>query len=353
MKQFDYMIVGQGLAGTILGFQLRERGKSVVVIDKHREQTSSKVALGAYNPMVLKRFTPCWNVEQQLKPLYDFVDAFEKTYRVSIHESLKLWRKFHSVQEQNLWLEKSEHPRLKAFMNPYFIPNENDKINAEFGYGEVNNSGRVQLEKLISIFKGNLQREECFLDDDFNYDALVVSHSSVTYKSFKAHKLIFCEGHRLTNNPYFNYLPLMRTKGEILTVKLKGFQVKELLKSNISVLSLGDDLYKVGATFNWTNKDEITTDEAREELLNKLAELVCIKPEVIRHEAGLRPTVKDRRALIGPHPTYENVLVFNGLGTRGLLIAPYLSLQLIDFMEEGTPLHPEVDIKRYEKEMTC
>lgn len=353
MKQFDYMIVGQGLAGTILGFQLRERGKSVVVIDKHREQTSSKVALGAYNPMVLKRFTPCWNVEQQLKPLYDFVDAFEKTYRVSIHESLKLWRKFHSVQEQNLWLEKSEHPRLKAFMNPYFIPNENDKINAEFGYGEVNNSGRVQLEKLISIFKGNLQREECFLDDDFNYDALVVSHSSVTYKSFKAHKLIFCEGHRLTNNPYFNYLPLMRTKGEILTVKLKGFQVKELLKSNISVLSLGDDLYKVGATFNWTNKDEITTDEAREELLNKLAELVCIKPEVIRHEAGLRPTVKDRRALIGSHPTYENVLVFNGLGTRGLLIAPYLSLQLIDFMEEGTPLHPEVDIKRYEKEMTC
>lgn len=353
MKQFDYMIVGQGLAGTILGFQLREKGKSVVIIDKHREQTSSKVALGAYNPMVLKRFTPCWNVELQLKPLYDFVDTFEKTYRVSIHESLKLWRKFHSVQEQNLWLEKSEHPRLKAFMNPHFIPNENDKINAEFGYGEVNNSGRVQLEKLISIFKDNLQREECFLDDDFNYDALVVSHSSVTYKSFKADKLIFCEGHRLTNNPYFNYLPLMRTKGEILTVKLKGFQVKQLLKSNISVLSLGDDLYKVGATFNWTNKDEITTDEAREELLNKLAELVCMQPEVIRHEAGLRPTVKDRRALIGSHPIYKNVLVFNGLGTRGLLIAPYLSLQLIDFMEKGTPLHPEVDIKRYEKEMTC
>ena len=353
MKQFDYMIVGQGLAGTILGFQLREKGKSVVVIDKHREQTSSKVALGAYNPMVLKRFTPCWNVELQLKPLYDFVDAFEKTYRVSIHESLKLWRKFHSVQEQNLWLEKSEHPRLKAFMNPNFIPNENDKINAEFGYGEVNNSGRVQLEKLISIFKDSLQSEECFLDDDFNYDALVVSPSFVTYKSFKADRLIFCEGHRLTNNPYFNYLPLMRTKGEILTVKLKGFQVKQLLKSNISVLSLGDDLYKVGATFNWTDKDEVVTEQAREELLDKLAELVCIQPEVIRQVAGIRPTVKDRRALIGSHPIYENVLVFNGLGTRGLLIGPYLSLQLIDFMEKGTLLHPEVHIKRYEKEMTC
>ena len=88
MKAFDYIIVGQGIAGTVLAFQLRLKGRRVFVIDKHRDHTSSKIALGTYNPMVLKRFTPCWKVEDQLTPLYDFLDAFEKSFNTSIHEPL-------------------------------------------------------------------------------------------------------------------------------------------------------------------------------------------------------------------------------------------------------------------------
>ena len=104
MKVFDYIIVGQGIAGTVLAFQLRLKGKRVFVIDKHRDYTSSKIAPGTYNPMVLKRFTPCWKVEDQLTPLYDFLDAFETSFNTSIHVPLKLWRKFASIQEQNLSL---------------------------------------------------------------------------------------------------------------------------------------------------------------------------------------------------------------------------------------------------------
>ena len=100
MKKFDYIIVGQGLAGSVLCFRLRRLGKSVCVIDKYREHTSSKVAAGAYNPMVLKRFTPCWRVEEQLDPMYSFINEFESHYNTQIHQPLKLWRKFQSVQEQ-------------------------------------------------------------------------------------------------------------------------------------------------------------------------------------------------------------------------------------------------------------
>ncbi len=353
MKQFDYIIVGQGLAGTVLAFQLRLKGVNVFVIDKHRESTSSKIAPGAYNPMVLKRFTPCWKVEEQLEPLCCFIENFEETFNESIHTPLKLWRKFHSVQEQNLWLEKSEKVRLSPFMNPSFISNPYKDIRAEFGFGEVTNSGRVQLSEMISLLKEQLENEACFLNEAFDYNALEISSTSVVYKSVSADKIVFCEGHRLTDNPFFNYLPLMRTKGELITVKLKGLQVRELIKSNISILPLGDDVYKVGATFNWDDKDEVCTVQAKEELLAKLKELVNLSPEVLKQEAGLRPTVKDRRALLGAHPNHDNVIVFNGLGTRGLLISPYLSLQLIDFMEQGISLDPEIDIKRYENEMPC
>jgi len=145
MKKFDYIIAGQGLAGTVLAFQLRRKRKRVYVIDRHRESTSSKIAPGVYNPMVLKRFTPCWKVEDLLEPLYNFISNFEETFNEPVHTPLKLWRKFHSVQEQNLWLEKSEKVILAPFMNPSFIPNPYKDIIAEFGFGEVTNSGRVQL----------------------------------------------------------------------------------------------------------------------------------------------------------------------------------------------------------------
>ena len=353
MKVFDYIIVGQGIAGTILAFQLRLKGKRVFVIDKHRDYTSSKIASGTYNPMVLKRFTPCWKIEDQLTPLYDFLDAFETIFNTSIHIPIKLWRKFASIQEQNLWIEKSDHYRLTQFMNSSFISNPHENVNADFGFGEVKKSGWVDLLKLITIFKKRLINEGCFLDEEFDFNSILIKKRSVIYKSISAQKIIFCEGHRLINNPFFNYLPLIRTKGELITVKLDGLNLEESIKSNITLLPLGNDIYKVGATFNWSEKDELCSMKAREELLTKLKELVKINPVVIKQYAGLRPTVKDRRALLGAHPNHENILVFNGLGTRGLLISPYLALQLIEFMEKGVPLDPEVDIKRYKSDMPC
>ena len=209
---------------------------------------------------------------------------------------------------------------------------------------------KLNIKSLSEVFKA--VREYLF-DEKFDYNSLLITQKTVSYKSISAQKIVFCEGHRLTENPFFNYLPLMRTKGELMTVKLEGLQVQELIKSNITLLPLGNDLYKVGATFNWNDKDEVCTLKAKEELLVKLKELVNINPVLIKQYAGLRPTVKDRRALLGAHSNYDNVIVFNGLGTRGLLISPYLSLQLIEFMEKGVALDPEVDIKRYKNEIPC
>jgi glycine/D-amino acid oxidase-like deaminating enzyme len=145
----------------------------------------------------------------------------------------------------------------------------------------------------------------------------------------------------------------MRTKGEILTVRIKNLHLKEHIKSSISILPLGDELYKIGATFNWDQKDEIPTESAKSILLTKLKSIVHLPIEVIKHEAGLRPTVKDRRALIGQHPAFKNLYVFNGLGARGLLLAPLLSSQLASYLEENTPLDAEVNITRYKEEYSC
>jgi glycine/D-amino acid oxidase-like deaminating enzyme len=250
-------------------------------------------------------------------------------------------------------MEKSEKTRLKPFMNPSFIKNPYEDVNADFGFGEVKHAGRVDLSKMISILRDDLLNSNAIIDEDFDFTSLLIQKGSVVYKSLKANKIVFCEGHRLSDNPYFNYLPLMRTKGELITVKLEGLNMSELIKSNISILPLGNDLYKVGATFNWDDKDEVCTKEAKNELLEKLKSLVTIEPQLIKQEAGIRPTVKDRRALLGTHPIHDNMYVFNGLGTRGLLISPFLCSLLIDYMENKVDLDHEVDVKRYENEFKC
>jgi len=352
MKQFDYIVVGQGLAGTLLTYRLEKMGLKVLVIDKFRENTSSKIAPGAYNPMVLKRFTACWKVDEQIQPLYDFIEEFESEFKVKIHEPIKLWRLFKSVHEQNLWLEKSEKKNLQAFMNPNFISNPYSNLSAEFGFGEVNHSGRVYLPLMIKSFREKLEKNSCLLNEDFDFSNFK-SNTQVEYKSFSARKIIFCEGHRLTLNPYFNYLPLLRTKGELLTVKIKDLNITEHIKSSVSILPLGNDLYKVGATFNWEDKDEFCTEAAKKDLLERLKKFVSTPVEVVKQEAGLRPTVKDRRPLIGRHPKHENVYVFNGLGTRGLLISPLLSLQFAEYLENNLPLDSEVNINRFQEEYPC
>lgn len=44
---------------------------------------------------------------------------------------------------------------------------------------------------------------------------------------------------------------------------------------------------------------------------------------VVEHKAGVRPSVSDRRPVLGPCKDYEQLVVFNGLGTKGVSLAPF------------------------------
>ena len=47
------------------------------------------------------------------------------------------------------------------------------------------------------------------------------------------------------------------------------------------------------------------------------------------------------------HKTYKNIYILNGLGTRGVMIGPYIANQLFNFIENEVPLEKEVDINRF------
>ena len=150
-------------------------------------------------------------------------------------------------------------------------------------------------------------------------------------------------------NPYFKDLPLLPTKGELLTIHAPDLKIDYVLKGPVFLIPLQQDTYLVGATYGRGDTSHDITDIARSELVEKLKTLINCSFEVINHVAGIRPTVKDRRPLVGRHSAHKHLYVLNGLGTRGVMIGPYVAGQLFEFMEHNTPLEKEIDIRRFDK----
>jgi glycine oxidase len=342
---YDYFIVGLGLAGTAFTEVAWQNGKSFFTFDNF-QKSSSEVAGGVVNPIVLKRFTLVWQAHTQMNLLQEFYQRLEERFQTKFLHPINTYRKLASVEEQNNWTSVSERPLLKDIMNSEIVFKDYKSVEAPFGFGEVKNTGYLNTALFLSVYKNFLQKERLVSEEQFDYSQLVVANDYVEYKGRKARNIIFSEGFGMNNNPYFNYLPLDGAKGEVLTIKANQLDLDVLLKAGRFILPIGNDLYKVGATYEWEDKTDIPTEKGKEELLTDLKEIINCDFEIVDHQAGIRPTVKDRRPLVGKHKSFHNLFVLNGLGTRGVMLAPYLAQKLFDFIEFDLPLEREINIDR-------
>lgn len=344
----DYIIVGLGLAGISFCEQLERNNKSFVVVS-NSSQTSSIIAGGLYNPVILKRFTLAWKAKEQLENTIPFYQGLEEKLKVQLDFKVPVLRRFASVEEQNLWYEAADKKGLNNFLSTKLVQNRNPRIDAPFGYGEVLHTGRIDTATLLNSYGDYLLGQQLFLKETFDYSALRVSNEHVEYRTIEARQIVFAEGFGLKRNPYFKYLPLNGTKGELLTIKAPGLMENKVIKSSVFIIPLGDDLYRVGATYKWKDKSNIPTQEAKSELLQKLDTFLACDYEIVDHVAGIRPTVADRRPLVGRHPKYGNLYVLNGFGSRGVMIAPFAAEQLYAATEKKEPILKEMDISRFTK----
>jgi glycine/D-amino acid oxidase-like deaminating enzyme len=344
----DYLIVGLGLAGVSFCEQLEKSNKTYTVISD-TSQTSSVVAGGLYNPVILKRFTMAWNAKEQLDLAIPFYKALEKKLNVKLDHKLPVLRRFASIEEQNMWFEASDKIGLNHFLSSEIHKNKNLNIDAPFEFGKVLNTGRIDTKLLLSAYSQYLLSKDLFLNETFDHATLHIASEAVSYKSIRAKQLVFAEGFGLKKNPYFSYLPLTSTKGEYLTIKAPDLNEVNAIKSSIFLIPWGNDLYRVGATYKWKDTTNLATEESRTELLQKLDAFLKCDYEVVGQLAGIRPTVTDRRPLVGQHPKHENLYVLNGFGSRGVMIAPFASQQLLNSIEMGEDIHPEMNIARFTK----
>jgi hypothetical protein len=319
--------------------------KNILVIDNY-SQNSSTVAAGLYNPVILKRFSEVWNAEQQLIYLDSFYKKIEQKLKATIDYKIPILRKFFSIEEQNDWFAASDNPKLSPFLSTHLISKEYNGIDAPFQYGEVLKTGYINTAKLLVLYRNYLSMTNSFLHESFDHNKIIFKNNFLEYKNFTAKHIVFAEGFGIHANPYFNFLPLDGTKGELLIIKAPNLIIDVIVNTSVFILPLGNHLYKVGATYNWKDKTNEPTEEGKSELLKKINEILNCDFEIISHQAGIRPTVRDRKPLIGTHFQYNKLHVLNGLGTRGVMLGPSMAKALFENIEFGTALDPYFDIKR-------
>lgn len=342
----DYLIVGCGLAGISFSEIALANNKNILVVDND-SQNSSKIAGGLYNPVILKRFSEVWQAKEQLILMNQFYIDLEQKLQVKVDFKKPILRKFFSIEEQNNWFAASDKPALAPFLSTSIITKKYSGIDSPYNYGEVLHTGYVDTASLLEHYKTYLLQQQLLVQESFDYGALELLSDSIRYKNIEAKHIVFAEGFGLHANPYFNNLPLDGTKGELFIIKAAKLDLDVIVNTSVFILPLGDGLFKVGATYNWKDKTDLPTEEGKQELIDRIKEIINCEFEIVSHFAGVRPTVRDRRPLVGTHADYKSIHVLNGLGTRGVMLGPAMAKALFDSIENDIPLEKEINIKRF------
>ena len=343
MKNVDYIIVGGGYAGFFFAHQLIQNNKTFLIFSENG-RSASQVSAGIVNPVVLKKFTTFWLAQEQISFLKSTLKEIEEYTGKNYLIKENIHRIFHDKKEQELWLSKSETEQLEPFLNPEF-KNLETVLNP-FAAGSVNLSARLNVEEFFNDFKTFLKENNHLREQHFDYS--IITDNSYEDISFK--HIVFCEGIGVKNNPFFSEIPVMANKGHHLKVQLsKSLTNSFTLKKKHFLFPLNGDNYYYGGTYDPNERTNEIDDFAKQQLIEGLSEFYPHDFEINEVNFGFRPTVRDRRPILGSHPEHPNFYVINGLGARGILNGCFFSKELYEHIENLKPLMPEVDLNRFSK----
>lgn len=353
MKKYDYLIVGQGLAGTTLAYALHKRKQSVLVIDDGDKNASSRIAAGIFNPITGMRMVKTWKADLLFPFLHTFYTELEHFLRAKFFFPKIIYRPFDNIAQQNHVLGQAVEKGFTDFM---YSENVDLKYNSfvfnEFGGIEFKQGGYVDVTKMLRSFHQFLVQENLFQEMVFDENDLKIEKNEIAYlppnhhEQYTFKKVIFCRGIKDATSKFWNHLNFKPVKGEILSGKFENLDFEEIINRSGWVLPCENGTYKVGSTYEWGKLDNSPTAQGKKDILAQVAQLISVPFEVLQHQAGIRPATADRRPLLGLHPVFPSLGIFNGLGTKGVMLAPYFAHHLADSLLENTALDKEVCISR-------
>lgn len=344
-EKVNFIIVGLGIAGAVLSLKLIERGYSIKVFDRPCENVSSSVAAGIYNPITGKNLVKTWLADDLFPTLIEFYSSTEKKLNSKFFYPLKNYRIFSSIHEANDFSSKSSID--ETFIKDIYLKNFDEKFISPYGGVSIKNSGYLDVKAFIDSTRKFLVQKESINNEKFAMDSLNLMESS--YGTVHFEKIIFSEGIAATENPFFSKLPIVPLKGEIIEIQT-AHPINAIINKGVFLLPQihkSEKIHLVGSTYNRDNIDLFKTEEGLKELTDKLDKMLNMNYEITNHFVGIRPSTKNRRPVIGFHPKFETIGIVNGLGTKGVSLAPFFVENFLDFIDNKADLMKDVNIERY------
>ena len=346
-RETKYLIVGGGLAGTILARTMEKYGQDFILVDKPGKSNSSRIAGGMFNPVLFRTLGKTWQADEIIPFAHDFYPEFEKELNHKIYFPRKLVRILNQ-DEKAKWAKASkENDFLDPEIKSYF---SQDIVLQPYGGAAINQAGNIDVKLMIESYHHYLKKQDRLKLGGVHCEDLAIHSNGVSWKNIHAEKIIFCEGFLVENNPWFSFAPLKPAKGDVLLIHAPQLKTEHIINKKVWIVPLGNDYYKAGATYRWDDRTETPRQDALDEIITSLETFLNVPYTILDHQAAVRPTVGDRRPLIGPHPEFENLMIFNGMGTKGVMLAPYFADHFLQYLTgKREEIMERVDVRRFQR----
>lgn len=348
MDPFDFAIVGQGLAGTTLAWQLRWKGFRVVVVDRGAAVTSSRVAAGLITPITGRRLAKSWRFDEFFAAACDFYPRVETAVGEQFFARRPVVRLFRDDRERAIFDDRAGRD-FRGLIDPDPPAVNGDWFAASLGGFTMTAIGQLAVARYLDASREVFRTDSGYRTGQvWGRDDLVIEPDGVRLPGLgvTARRVVFCQGFDAARDPLFVGVPFAPAKGDILTLRVPGLAEDRVINRGVWLAPADGGLYRAGSTYDRDRLDDTPTPAAREEIAGRLREFLRLPFEVVGHAAAVRPIVDERKPVLGLHPASDRVGFFNGLGSKGSLLAPFYAAHLAGFLAGDHPLDPDVDLRR-------
>ena len=343
------LIIGQGISGTWLSYWFRKMGARITVMDSRQPFSASRVASGVINPVTGRQVVTTWMADTLLPFAWEHYNELGQLlgksfiYATGIH-AFPPSRQMMDAYEQKI---KDASPYVHA------LPQTDAYARLfQFVHGGVliQPAYWIHLPELLESWGDFLRKEGCLLQQEFEESKLEVNVTGVKYDGLEADYIFYCDGPSGMQSAWWRGLPFSLNKGEALIADIPELPRERIYKFGIATLvPWVNNGWWIGSTYDNRFEDALPSTGFREKMTSFLTQTLKVPFSISGHQAAIRPATVERRPFAGLHPAFPRVGILNGMGTKGVSLAPWLARQVADHVLAGHPIEPAADVKRFRR----
>jgi len=335
---FEFVVVGQGLAGTAVAWQLCARGRRVLVLDRADPHAASRVAAGLITPYTGRRVARTWNLDHCFNIALGFYRHTQAETRAKFFHHAPALRLFADAAERDVARGKIDPTRFDRAINPAWFA-------APHGGFDLTPAARLDTQTYLDAYRTLFQERRSYRTFDLDPAADVEPTATgvrLPRLGLTAGCVIFCEGAAGVGNPWFPQVPYNLAKGELLTVRVPGLGETRPVHRGVWLAPLGGETFLAGSTYDRDDLTPTPTAAGRATIEAGLREFLKLPFEVLDHRAGVRPVLRTTKPMLGVHPRWPGLALLTGLGSKGALYAPVYGAMLVNHLTDGRPIDTDV-----------